>query len=77
MCRTPRAEGFSARIGDGHCLYVLELQPDLILQHNQLIFDADMNGNYDRNEPIVLFRTPEELEKVALSKVMLVTQLDP
>jgi hypothetical protein len=23
-----------------------------------------MNGNYDRNEPIVLFRTPEELEKV-------------
>ena len=25
---------------------------------------ADMNGNYDRNEPIVLFRTPEQLEKV-------------
>ena len=24
----------------------------------------DMNANYDRNEPIVLVRTPEQLEKV-------------
>ncbi len=32
-----------------------------------------MNKNYDRNEPIVLFRTPAELEKVSACKSRIFT----